>query len=83
MKGKDMNTSGKQHQHTWKNLLVSQKQNRIVYLSPTVAESRHDKALVNEMELAFFPEQCLLLDLGFMGYELEGTQTLLPLKKPY
>jgi hypothetical protein len=73
--------SGKKGCHTLKNLLVSQEQNRILYLSPTVAGSMHDKALAEEMELAFLPEQCLLLDLGFMGYEPEGAQTLLPIKK--
>jgi hypothetical protein len=73
--------SGKQHGHTLKNLLVSQPQNRILYLSATVAGSMHDKALADEMELEFLPEQCLLLDLGFLGYEPEGAQTLLPVKK--
>ncbi len=33
------------------------------------------------MELAFWPEQCLLLDSGFVGYEPEGAQTLMPIKK--
>lgn len=75
--------SGKQHTHTLKNVLVSQQQNQILYLSATVAGSMHDKALADEMELEFLPEQCLLLDLGFMGYEPEGAQTLLPIKKPY
>jgi hypothetical protein len=75
--------SGKQQEHTLKNLLVSQEQNRILYLSATVPGSMHDKALADEMELAFLPEQCLLLDLGFIGYEPEGAQTLLPVKKPY
>jgi hypothetical protein len=74
--------SGKQQEHTLKNLLVSQQQNRILYLSPTVAGSMHDKALAEEMELVFLPEQCLLLDLGFLGYEPEGSQTILPVKKP-
>jgi hypothetical protein len=72
--------SGKQQGHTLKNLLVSQ-QNRILYLSATVAGSMHDKALADEMELAFWPEQYLLLDLGFIGYEPEGAHTLLPIKK--
>lgn len=75
--------SGKQGCHTLKNLLVSQEQNRILYLSATVSGSMHDKALADEMELAFLPGQCLLLDLGFIGYEPEGAQTLLPVKKPY
>lgn len=74
--------SGKQQGHTLKNLLVSQEQNRILYLSATVAGSMHDKALADEMELAFWPGQGLLLDLGFVGYEPQGAQTLLPIKKP-
>ena len=75
--------SGKKGCHTVKNLLVSQLQNKILYLSATVTGSMHDKALADEMELEFLPEQCLLLDLGFMGYEPEGAQTLLPIKKPH
>jgi hypothetical protein len=75
--------SGKQQEHTLKNLLVSQEQNRILYLSATVAGSMHDKALTDEMELEFLPEQCLILDLGFVGYEPEGAQTLRPIKKPH
>ena len=74
--------SGKKGCHTIKNLLVSQQQNRILYLSATVAGSIHDKALADEMELEFWPEQCLLLDLGFLSYEPQGAQTLLPVKKP-
>jgi hypothetical protein len=32
----------------------------------------HDKALADEMELAFEPEQSLLLDSGFQGYARLG-----------
>lgn len=64
-----------------KNLLVSQEQNRILYLSATVAGSMHDKALAHEMKLVFLPEQGLSLGLGFVGYEPEGAYTLLPIKK--
>ncbi len=67
--------SGKKGCHTRKNLLVSQEQNRILYLSATVADNMHDK------ELAFLPGQCLLLDLAFMSYEPESTQALPPIKK--
>ncbi|CAA9232024.1 MAG: hypothetical protein AVDCRST_MAG95-1027 [uncultured Adhaeribacter sp.] len=35
------------------------------------------------MELEFSPEQCLLLDLGFVGYQPPGAQTIRPLKKPH
>lgn len=75
--------SGKQGCHTQKNLLVSDEQNRIWYLSPTVAGSIHDKALADEMELKFLPEHRLLLDLGFLGYQPEDAQTILPFKKPH
>lgn len=74
--------SGKQGYHTQKNLLMSDEQNRIVYLSPTVAGSIHDKALADEMELEFLPQQRLLLDLGFLGYQPKGAHTILPVKKP-
>ncbi len=75
--------SGKKGCHTQKNLLVSDEQNRILYLSPTVAGRIHDKALADEMELEFLPEQSLLLDLGFVGYQPEAARTILPFKKPY
>lgn len=74
--------SGKKGYHTQKNLLLSDEQNRIWYLSPTVAGSIHDKALADEMELTFLPDQSLLLDLGFLGYQPEGAKTILPFKKP-
>jgi hypothetical protein len=74
--------SGKKGYHTLKNLLLSQEQNRILYLSPTVAGSIHDKALADEMELEFLPQQRLLLDLGFIGYQPQGAQTIRPFKKP-
>ena len=72
--------SGKKDCHTLKNLLVIQPQKSILYLRATVAGCMHDKALADEMELEFLPEQCLLLGLGFVGYEPEGAQTLLPIK---
>jgi len=74
--------SGKKGCHTYKNLLVSNQHHQILYLSPTVAGSMHDKALADEMELEFLPQQSLLLDLGLVGYQPEGAQTILPFKKP-
>jgi hypothetical protein len=74
--------SGKQGCHTAKNLLVSNQHQQILYLSATVAGSMHDKALADEMELQFLPQQSLLLDLGFLGYQPNGAQTILPFKKP-
>lgn len=73
--------SGKQGCHTNKNLLVASEQGQVLYLSPTVEGSLHDKALADELELEFGPKQRLLLDLGFLGYKPKGTQLYLPEKK--
>ena len=73
--------SGKKHAHTAKNLLVSGEGGRVLYLSATVEGSLHDKALADEAELAFCPGQGLLLDLGFVGYQPEGAQVCLPVKR--
>lgn len=73
--------SGKKGCHTNKNLLVSDEHNRVLYLSATVEGSLHDKALADEGELEFLPDQDLLADLGFVGYKPQGTQPCLPVKK--
>lgn len=73
--------SGKKCAHTVKNLLLSDEGGRVLYLSATVEGSLHDKALADEAELVFRPGQGLLLDLGFMGYQPEGAQVCLPVKK--
>lgn len=73
--------SGKKHAHMVKNLLVSDEGGRVLYLSATVEGSLHDKALADEAELVFCPGQGLLLDLGFVGYQPEGAQVCLPLKR--
>jgi hypothetical protein len=74
--------SGKRGYHTVKNLVVSDEQGKVLYLSPTVAGSMHDKALADEMELVFEPDQGLLLDSGFQGYKPDQAQVCLPVKKP-
>jgi DDE superfamily endonuclease/Helix-turn-helix of DDE superfamily endonuclease len=74
--------SGKKGCHTNKNLLVVSEQGQVLYLSPTVEGSQHDKALADELELEFVAGQPLLLDLGFLGYQPKDTQVFLPEKKP-
>jgi hypothetical protein len=74
--------SGKQGCHTNKNLLVASEQGQVLYLSPTVEGSLHDKALADELELEFMPGQRLLADLGFLGYRPKQTKVFLPEKKP-
>jgi hypothetical protein len=74
--------SGKKGCHTNKNLLVASEQGKVLYLSPTVEGSLHDKALADELELEFLAGQSLLLDLGFLGYKPKDIQVFLPEKKP-
>lgn len=74
--------SGKKGMHTNKNLLIANERKQILYLSATVAGSMRDKALADEMELSFCSQQGLLLDSGFQGYDPEGIQLCLPVKKP-
>lgn len=74
--------SGKKGCHTIKNLVLSDQQGRIVYVSATVAGSMHDKALADEMELAFPADQGLLTDAGFQGYQPTGAELCQPVKKP-
>jgi hypothetical protein len=74
--------SGKKGCHTNKNLLVASEQGQVLYLSPTVEGSLHDKALADELELEFVAGQRLLVDLGFLGYKPKDTQVFLPQKKP-
>jgi hypothetical protein len=74
--------SGKKGCHTNKNLLVASEKGQVLYLSPTVEGSLHDKALADELELEFMPGQRLLADLGFLGYRPKQTKVFLPEKKP-
>ena len=74
--------SGKKGCHTNKNLLVTSEKGQVLYLSPTVEGSLHDKALADELELEFITDQLLLVDLGFLGYQPKNAQVYMPVKKP-
>ena len=72
--------SGKQGCHTNKNLLEASEKGQVLYLSPTVEGSLHDKALPDELELEFIAGKPLLVDLGFMGYKPKAARMFLPEK---
>ena len=74
--------SGKKGEHTVKNNLIINKEQRVLYLSATVEGSMHDKALADEMELFFPPEGVLMQDLGFLGYSPDKVKVVMPEKKP-
>ena len=82
MRRSSSSNSGKKGCHTNKKLLVTSEKGQVLYLSPTVEGSLHDKALANELELEFIAGQPLLVDLGFMGYKPKDARMFLPEKKP-
>ena len=75
--------SGKQKAHTDKNiLLVNANTQKVVYLSPTVAGTTHDKQATDDAQIAYPHNATLDKDTGFQGYEPPGTQTRQPKKSP-
>ena len=75
--------SGKKKAHTDKNiLLVNANTKKVVYLSPTVAGTTHDKKATDDAPIASPNNATLDKDPGFQGYEPAGTQTRQPQKSP-
>lgn len=74
--------SGKKGEHTLKNNLVVNKEQQILYLSPSVEGKLHDKKLAEEMELRFPSDGVLMQDLGFLGFHPGGVKIVMPEKKP-
>jgi len=75
--------SGKKKAHTDKNiLLVNANTRKVVYLSPTVAGTTHDKKATDAAQITYPHNATLAKDTGFQGYEPPGTQTRQPKKSP-
>lgn len=74
--------SGKKHLHTLKNTIISQSDNRVVYLGDSYEGSYHDKTMLEEAGIPWFEEQNILMDLGYQGYQAGEAQVWLPVKKP-
>jgi len=74
--------SGKKKTFTVKNLLISQRKSKVLYLSDTYEGKKHDKAICEEEEYRFPDGTQLWKDTGFQGYEPEGVKTHQPKKKP-
>jgi hypothetical protein len=75
--------SGKKKAHTDKNiLLVNAHTRKVVYLSPTVAGTTHDKKATDAAQITYPHNATLAKDTGFQGYEPPGTQTRQPKKTP-
>ena len=75
--------SGKKKAHTNKDiLLVKANTRKVVYLSPTVAGTTHDKKATDAAQITYPHNATLAKDTGFQGYEPPGTQTRQPKKSP-
>lgn len=75
--------SGKTKAHTDKNLLlVNETTRQVIYLSPTVAGTTHDKRAADAAQMTYPTNTTLDKDTGFQGYEPIGVQTRQPKKSP-
>lgn len=74
--------SGKQKQHTLKNLVVINLQARILALSPTCEGKKHDKKLADEAADTWPDGSVLFQDTGFQGFGPAGVIIIQPQKKP-
>ena len=75
--------SGKQKEHTTKNLLVTEKNTYVRFVSASYEGSVHDKRILDENALSGLPEgSTVAQDLGFLGHNPENLTVLMPEKKP-
>lgn len=73
--------SGKKKKHTVKNAVVTTMLCLILFVSPTVAGSTHDKRIADRCYR--IPQGCTLWqDSGYQGYHPEGVEIRQPKKKP-
>ena len=73
--------SGKKKTHTDKNpLLVHEHTDKVIYLGPTVAGTKHDQKAADEEEITYPTNTTLAKDTGFQGYEPAGGLTRQPKK---
>lgn len=68
--------------HTIKNLIVSDLNNNILYVSQTWEGKMHDKKMCDIEELGFSKKVRLWLDSGFEGFNPENAEINRPKKKP-
>jgi hypothetical protein len=80
------NYSGKKKRHARKNLILSDRQKRIGYLSPTVEGKAHDFSILKDLRLPdHIPKDIRCrMDSGFQGFDnaFPGHAVSLPRKKP-
>jgi hypothetical protein len=73
--------SGKKKSHSDKNIVVSNAHSqKVVYLSPTVGGSIHDKKMADEANIAYPVHATLSQDTGFQGYTPVAVVVMQPKK---
>jgi hypothetical protein len=65
-----------------KNLLLVNAALLILFLSDTYEGSAHDKRIADTTPYPLPQGSCLLQDLGFMAFSIEGVEIIMPTKKP-
>lgn len=74
--------SGKKKAHTEKNIvLIAERTEKVIYLSPTVGGAQHDKKAAEEASIQFPVGSTLTKDLGFQAYAPAGVHSMQPHKK--
>jgi hypothetical protein len=73
--------SGKKKSHTDKNIVVSNAHSqKVVYLSPTVGGSVHDKKVADQAAIVYPLNATLSQDTGFQGYTPKAVLVMQPKK---
>ena len=75
--------SGKKKMHSVKNLVITDKKKHILVLSESVEGKTHDKKLLDDAHIPWYPDSQAMMDLGFVGYAHPNLQLVMPTKKPY
>jgi hypothetical protein len=65
-----------------KSVVIAEPSKAILYLSATYEGSKHDKTIAEQEDLEFGKPLRLLQDLGFLAYEPDGVEVVIPTKKP-
>src|SRR5260370_12530480 len=75
--------SGKKKMHARKNIIISDKNRKILVLSPTRSARRHDKRLADKDSLfEHIPEDVgVVIDTGFQGVQKIHRKTFIPTKR--
>jgi len=81
-KNQKKNYSGKKKRHTRKNIVITDENKRVIYLSPTKSGKTHDKKVIDKTNFLFHvpPDVTIWQDTGFQGTQKIHKNTMMPKK---